>query len=201
MPNASRTRAPRRSGRKDYDVETLLAVASRVFMRKGFDGTSMEDLSRELGITKSAIYHHVSGKAELLDRAVSRGLDGLDGVMDRALALDGTPLERLEYLITGSVELLVAEKPFVTLLLRVHGNSPVERRALARRKAFDERVAELVAAAAADGAVRSDIDPEMITRLVFGMVNSLVEWVRPAAGAATIAQAVREIAFGGIQTR
>jgi hypothetical protein len=65
------------------------------------------------------------------------------------------------------------------LLLRVRGNSPVEQSALARRRAIDERLAGLVRAAVAEGSLRSDIAPEVISRLLFGTVNSLVEWYDP----------------------
>jgi AcrR family transcriptional regulator len=55
--------------RDTYTPETLLAVAVEVFIERGYDGTSMEHLSRAAGISKSSIYHHVRGKEELLRRA------------------------------------------------------------------------------------------------------------------------------------
>ena len=164
-----------RRGRPGYDVHSLLAVSAEEFTRKGFDGTSMEDLAKRLGITKSAIYHHVAGKNQLLELAVGRALDGLGVAVDESRALDGQAIDRLEYLVRASVRVLVAEKPFVTLLLRVRGNTDVERRALDRRKEFDRYVADLVAQAADEGAVRPGLDPATTARLLFGMVNSLTE--------------------------
>jgi hypothetical protein len=67
----------------------------------------------------------------------------------------------------------------VTLLLRVRGNTDVERAALARRRAIDARLAALVEAAAAAGEIRADIEPRLVSRLLFGMVNSITEWYRP----------------------
>ena len=55
----------------------MLRAAVEVFNERGYDGASMEDLSRRLGIAKSGIYHHVSGKEELLRMALDRALDGL----------------------------------------------------------------------------------------------------------------------------
>src|SRR5580700_2709065 len=90
-----------RPGRPGYDLDSLLAVAVEVFNERGYDGTSMEDLARRLGITKSAIYHHVSGKEELLRLATSRALDGWSAVAGQARALDAPAIERLEYLVRG----------------------------------------------------------------------------------------------------
>jgi AcrR family transcriptional regulator len=163
--------------RQRYDAESLLAVAAQVFTERGYDGTSMEHLSRAAGITKSSFYHHVSGKEELLRRSLDRALDGLFGVLDAADS--GPAVARLEQVLRAAVQVLADEQPHVTLLLRVRGNTDVERAALARRREFDRRVAELVRQAAADGDLRSDIDPDLATRLLFGTVNSLIEWYTP----------------------
>jgi len=198
--------AARRRGRPGYDLASVLAVAAGLFNERGYDGTSMRDLSARLGIAKSAIYHHVAGKEELLRLALDRALAGLSAVADRARALPAPAVERLEYLVRGSVEVLEAESPYVTLLLRVRGNTEVERAALDRRRGFDRFVAELVAEAGRDGDIRPDTDAMITARLLFGLVNSIVEWYRPdrgsrRAGAAPLADQVCAMAFDGLRTR
>jgi AcrR family transcriptional regulator len=190
---------PRR-GRPGYDLDSLLAIAAEVFNERGYDGTSMDDIARRLGITKSAIYHHVSGKEELLRRAVGRALDGWSAVADGAAALDAPAIERLEYLVRGTAGVLEAELPYVTLLLRIRGNTQAERDALNRRREFDGLVADLVKEAERDGDIRPDVDPAVTARLLFGLVNSLVEWYRPPwRGTGSLADAVCAIAFDGLR--
>jgi AcrR family transcriptional regulator len=190
-----------RRGRPGHDLESVLRGAVKVFNERGYDGTSMEDLSRELGITKSAIYHHVAGKEELLRLAVDRALDGLFALLDDISVLDGPAMRRLEELARRSVLLLVAELPFVTLLLRVRGNTKAERRALARRREFDTAVASLVTQARDEGDLRPDVDPAVISRLLYGMINSVVEWYRPhrADRSADLADAIVAVAFDGLR--
>ncbi|ASR38304.1 TetR family transcriptional regulator [Prauserella marina] len=200
MTTAPHTKAGRR-GRPGYDLESVLRVAVKLFNERGYDGTSMEDLARKLGITKSAIYHHVPSKQELLRLAVDRALDGLFGVAEEAEKLAGPAIERLEFLVRGSVAVLVDRLPFVTLLLRVRGNTKVERDALARRREFDRIVADLVAMAESEGDIRPDVDPAITARLLFGMVNSLIEWYRPKRGDTDIADTVARIAFEGMRPR
>ncbi|GGW18127.1 TetR family transcriptional regulator [Streptomyces capoamus] len=188
--------------RDTYTPETLLSVAVRVFNERGYDGTSMEHLSKAAGISKSSIYHHVSGKEELLKRAVSRALDGLFAILDEEHARVGRPADRLEHVVRRMVEMLIAELPYVTLLLRVRGNTETERWALDRRRDFDHRVAELLKAAAADGEVRGDVEVRLATRLVFGMINSIVEWYRPDVRGASdreVAEAVVRLVFSGLR--
>ncbi|MET8428984.1 TetR/AcrR family transcriptional regulator [Nocardia sp. NPDC004860] len=197
-------RVTRRSGpgRPGYDLDSLLSVAVKVFNEKGYDGTSMETLAQRLGITKSSIYHHVSGKEELLELALGRALNGLFAVTTEPEVTSGPYIDRLEHLVRRSVHVLATELPYVTLLLRVRGNSPVERRALARRREFDDVVARLVSEAVSEGDLRPDIDPALISRLLFGMVNSLIEWYSPRGGTSIdqLADAVVHMTFEGLRT-
>ena len=195
--------APRRRGRPGHDLEAVLRAAVEVFNERGYDGASMEDLSKRLGIAKSGIYHHVSGKEELLRLALDRALDGLWEAAERARALDAPAIDRLETLVRDAVAVLVARLPYVTLLLRVRGNTDVERAALARRRAFDALVASLVEEAERDGDIRADVDPKLAARLLFGTVNSIVEWYRPTStvSAAALADGVCVIAFDGLRVR
>ncbi len=170
-----------RAGRRQYDAESLLAVAVGVFNHRGYDGTTMEHLSAAAGISKSSIYHHVAGKEDILERALDRALSSLFAVLD-GIDPHASPLEQLATVVRRSVQTLIRELPYVTLLLRVRGNSRVERHALQRRREFDAAVAGLVDRAIDDGAVISRLDPALTTRLIFGLVNSVSEWYRPERG-------------------
>lgn len=199
---APKTRPNGQVGRPGYDLDSLLAVAVGVFNQRGYDGTSMEHLSARLGISKSSIYHHVSGKEELLRLAIDRALDALFAATEAPDTTTGPALDRLENLVKRSIQVLVKELPYVTLLLRIRGNTAVERRALARRREFDHIVGRLVQDACAEGSIRPDVDPDLTSRLIFGTVNSLIEWYRPArgAGAHELADAVTTMIFDGLRT-
>ncbi len=193
----------RRRGRPGYDGDTVLRRAIDLFNTQGYDATSVGDLARELGVTKSAIYHHVPGKEHLLAAALDEALDELSSVI--RTAVDAAPAtsahDRLRNAVEQSVRILVTHLPAVTLLLRVRGNSETETAALARRRQLDEQLASLVRAAAEEGSVRDDIAPELISRLLFGMVNSLVEWYHPdgPVDVDTLARSLTDLAFDGLR--
>jgi AcrR family transcriptional regulator len=194
--------APRR-GRPGYDRAQVLEIAVALFIEQGYDATSVSDLAARLGLTKSALYHHYDSKEQLLSLALDEALDGLESVFDEPAARVGSPVERLDAVVRGAVRILVDRLPYVTLLLRVRGNSELERAALARRRAFDHRVTALVIEAQRSGMVREDIDGAVATRLIFGMVNSIVEWYRPGGPVDTerLAHDVVTTALDGLRTR
>jgi AcrR family transcriptional regulator len=195
-------RVPARRGRPGHSLDTLLDAAVALFNERGYEATSMDELAARLGVTKSAIYHHVPSKIELLRLALDRALDALFALTEETGATTGPAIDRLEYVVRGSVRVLAAELPFVTLLLRLRGNSEIERTALHRRREFDRVVTGIVRAAEHEGDVRADVDPAVISRLLFGTVNSLTEWYRPDRGltADDLADAVVAITFAGLRT-
>ncbi|MDQ0258949.1 TetR/AcrR family transcriptional regulator [Sinomonas atrocyanea] len=192
-----------RRGRPGYDQQTVLNVAVEVFNRHGYDATSMGILAENLGISKSAIYHHVPSKEDLLSLALEQALGGLESVWEAPESQSGRAEERLEFVVRSTVRVLTERLPFVTLLLRLRGNTETERAALQRRRSFDRKVAELIGEARAEGTIRTDIDPRTASRLLFGTINSIVEWYRPGGSLtpAKLADDVVAVLFDGLHTR
>ncbi|GAA4048019.1 TetR/AcrR family transcriptional regulator [Agromyces indicus] len=190
-----------RRGRPGYDQQGILEVAVAAFNEYGYDATSMGVLADRLGLSKSAIYHHFASKDEILERALDQALGSLEGVLDEPGASEGSAADRLDHVLRGAVHVLVDQLPYVTLLLRVRGNTEIERTALARRRAFDRRVMALVETAQAEGTLRTDIDGRIVERLLFGMINSIVEWYRPGGreDAARLADDVIAVALDGLR--
>ena len=188
-----------RRGRPGHDQDSVLRVAIELFNRQGYDATSMGDLARELGLTKSAIYHHVTSKEHLLELALDEALGELTTALDAVRADPSySPEQRLRAAVRSSVVVLAGHLPAVTLLLRVRGNTPAEQKALARRRDIDHRLAEMVREAADAGAIRADVDPLLTSRLLFGTVNSMTEWLRDDSDAEALADAVTTLAFDGL---
>ena len=199
--SAALSASPARRGRSGYDRAQVMTIAVQLFNDQGYDATSVADLAKGLGLTKSALYHHVESKESILAVALDDALTGLERALDDAVAVEATALASLRHIVRGAVGVLTAKLPQVTLLLRVRGNSEIERAALERRRAFDHRVTALVREAQSAGHLAGDIDAAVATRLIFGMVNSLTEWYRPggAVDPEQLADDVLRLSLGGLE--
>lgn len=197
---AAAKRIPGKRGRPGYDQAGVLNRAVDVFNVHGYDSTTMGMLADALGISKSAIYHHVESKEELLALALDVAISGLESVLEEAKSGIGTPRDQLEHIIRATVHVLVERQPFVTLLLRLRGNSSVEIAALERRREFDTRMREIVTDARDGGFLRREVDPATTARLIFGTINSVLEWYQPAGrlSAEELADDVVLMIFSGL---
>lgn len=196
--------APVRRGRPGYDKKRILEIAIALFNEQGYDATSVADLAQRLGVTKSALYHHFASKEALLEIALDQALGSLETVLDTyAVGPETRASEQLRQVIRGATDVLIEQLPAVTLLLRVRGNSPVELAALQRRRRFDHRVTTLVADAQRDGDIRDDVDASVVARLIFGMINSVVEWYRPGGtvDGTRLGHDILTVALDGLDSR
>jgi len=194
---------PSAKSRKAYNFDALLDVAVRVFLDRGYDGSSLDQVARAAGITKASIYYHARGKEELLLRGTGRAFDAIFAALAEPEASKGPALNRVKHMIRRTVEITITMTPEVALLLRVRGNTRAERRILERRREFDHLMAELIVAAQKEKSIRKDIDARLAARLLFGMLNSITEWYRRegALHAPEIAEAVFRLAFEGLERK
>ena len=194
---------PSAKSRKAYNFDALLDVAVRVFLERGYDGSSLDQVARAAGITKASIYYHARGKEELLLRGAGRAFDALFAALEEPEACTGVAIKRLRHMVKRTIEITIAMTPEVALLLRVRGNTRAERRILEKRREFDHLMAGLIVAAQKENSLRKDIDARLATRLLFGMLNSITEWYRREGvlHAPEIADAVFKLAFDGLERR
>ena len=62
-----------RNKHPEETVNQILNVAYRLFMEKGYEHTSIQDILNNLGgLSKGAIYHHFKSKEEILETVTNR---------------------------------------------------------------------------------------------------------------------------------
>jgi AcrR family transcriptional regulator len=114
---------PRGAGRA-----VLHETALRLFARDGVEGTSLQAIADEMGVTKAAVYYHYKSKDELVLGVLAPVFAELDAVLDRAAA-QRARAARLDEFLTGMVNLIVDNHsrfavlvgdPYVARLMKSH---------------------------------------------------------------------------------
>ena len=89
--------AARRKPRIDGDAtqERLFAAAVRLFARRGYAATSVEQITREAGVAKGTFFVHFATKDAVVTQLVRDQVRGARRARDRAIAKGGSPIDAL----------------------------------------------------------------------------------------------------------
>jgi AcrR family transcriptional regulator len=169
-----------RNGR-GHSRDDVVRAAGRLFASRGYHGTSMRDLGRELGLLGSSIYSHVTGKQDLLVEVVERGATLFEASARTALARPGTSAERLGAFISGHLDVVLDHVDEArTFLNEADALEPESRtRVLAARDHYEAALRTLLEQGIADGSIRADLDPALAGIFILSVVNAVERWYRP----------------------
>lgn len=187
--------------RELQSADSIVEVATELFYRQGYDGTSMQDIATAAKINKSSLYHHIRGKEEILQAICDRAFTQLTGSLDQAVSGEAGPGERVLLAFAGAARTALSDPRGTAIIVRLQGKSDVARRVLTWRRDYEQRFTDLIEAAQKSGEVRNDIDAAMLARLVLGLVNWVVEWFEPRGrsySASAVEAAVVAVAAHGL---
>lgn len=158
----------------------VVDAAGRLFAERGYDGTSMRDLGKELGLLGSSIYSHIAGKQELLVAIVEEGAALFQASADRALAVDGPASKRLEAFVAGHLDVVVNHHNVTRTFLNEARSLGPEYRTpiLAARDRYEAGLRRILEEGRTDGSFRTDLDPVIAGIFVLSILNAVDRWYR-----------------------
>jgi AcrR family transcriptional regulator len=157
----------------------ILEVATKLFVKHGYHGCSMDAIAAAIGVTKPFIYYQFRDKAEILAAICRSGAELTLSAIGEAEKLAGSNEERLNFFCTRLAEIVIRHDQFLMVYMRELGNlSEQHRHALVRmRDEIDHRVSRLIAAGAAAGEFEVK-EPLIAARAITGMLSYIYMWHR-----------------------
>jgi AcrR family transcriptional regulator len=161
--------------------DDVVSAAGRLFAERGYHGTSMRDLGRELGLHGSSLYSHIRSKEDLLVDVVQRAADLFQNSAEKAMAGEGDERSRLRALIAGHVDVLLDHVDEArTFLNEARSLDESNReRVLAARDSYEQTFRDTLTRGADKGEFRTGIDPVVTGILLLSVLNSVDRWYRP----------------------
>lgn len=160
----------------------ILSAAVDLFADHGYDATSVSQVITRAGVAKGGFYHHFASKDDLLlavyGELIRRQLEG----MERILAERRSPAETLRLLImdlVGTTAASAREALVFSRELSQLGNARIVQMRSQRRK-YHNAMIKLVREAQERGEFSAVASPEIVTFTIFGVINEMPRWYRPA---------------------
>jgi AcrR family transcriptional regulator len=171
---------------REFDVEKALGRALKVFWRKGYEGATLPELTRAMGINRPSLYAAFGNKEGLFRKALDRYAEGPAAYVREALN-EPTARAVAERLLGGTIDLLTRPRnPRGCLLVQGalacgEAAEAVRRELVARRLAGDAALRQRFERALADGDLPADADPADLARYVVTVIRGMA--VQAAGGA------------------
>lgn len=180
MGDRPRRGRPRR-GPNPERFQEIIDAAAAVFLEKGYDRTSTEDISAAVGILKGSLYHYVQSKEDLLFRIIKQSYDDALVTIQSAVELEGDGLARLNAFVHGHVKFAVQNLTAFTIQLREFTRlSPERRREItAGGDAYLNGLRRILRDGQREGVIDEQLDVPLTSLAILGQLNSLTQWYRP----------------------
>jgi AcrR family transcriptional regulator len=171
---------------RTFDADAALDRAVDLFWRQGFEGTSVTELTAEMGVNKPSLYSVFGTKEQLFHKVVQRYAD-MELAYFRDALTQPTAVEVVrEYLRSNAIALTQPGRPQGCLSIQGGvssnpANSTVSQFLASSRLAGEDALAQRLDQARIDGDLPPESDPVAMARFV--MVVSEGQAVHAAGGA------------------
>ena len=171
---------------RTFDTEKALDLALRVFWRKGYEGTSLLDLTEAMGINRPSLYAAFGNKEELFRKALDRYVSGPAAHTREALD-ESTARAVAERLLRGTAEVM-SDPRNPPGCLAVQGAlscgeaaESIRQELMSRRAAAEAALRERFERAKSEGDLPPGVDPADLARYVTTVTQGMA--VQAAGGA------------------
>lgn len=162
--------------------EKLLGAALKVFSKKGYATATLDDIAKEAGVTRGAIYWHFKGgKAEIFTAIINEGFGRVNSLLERLISEGDTPLMTLERLMVRLMQFVEEDADYRAvqeiLIFKMTDDPDLTLRLEDKKHAQEESVtyiSGLIEQAKKAGEVRGDVDPMTAAVAAYGMLNGIV---------------------------
>ena len=160
--------------------------AGELFVRRGYEATSMRDIATAVGIKAGSLYHHFPSKDDLLLDILHTGIDVVDAAFGAAAAASAQlpPPQRLEHQVRAHLSALFEYGPYTATHVTTFRTAPpaVREVIVRRRDAYEQRWNAFLAELRDTGAIRADADLGVLRLSLLGAMNTTIDWLDPADG-------------------
>jgi TetR/AcrR family transcriptional regulator, cholesterol catabolism regulator len=169
--------ATARSPHADSRLPKVLDEAARLFRTKGFEGTSVRDIARAVGILPGSLYCHFETKEALLVAVYVKGVQQISDAVRSAIERQSDAWDRLEAACVAHLEAILRDDDYAQVVVRVRpADVPVANQSLSELRTQYEALFEGLIA---DLPLARGTDRRVLKLMLIGALNWSQTWYRP----------------------
>jgi AcrR family transcriptional regulator len=162
----------------DSRLPKVLDQAAKLFRTQGFEGTSVRDIARAVGMLPGSLYCHFATKEELLAAVYLKGVEQISAAVQTAVQTHTDPWERLQAACVAHLESILQDDDYAQVVIRVRPADValVNQNLIDLRNRYEQLFIDLIKALP----LRKGTDRRAFRLLLIGALNSSQTWYRPS---------------------
>lgn len=169
---------------RENKEEVILTESAKLFHRKGYSATTMEEIAAAVGLLKASLYHYFESKEEIYYKLTKPPLEVGVNLLCEIVESDLTPREKLRKAFETHLQVIDRYSPRSPMLFRLSeqdlscvSNKTREEMALLMDR-YDHLWREIIAEGVSAGQFRTDLNIKLITYAILGMCNFTFRWYK-----------------------
>lgn len=166
-------------------LQKIITAAAELFHEKGFKSATLNALAKELGLSKTALYHYVSSKEHLLAMVYGQAFEKIFERVYEISAMDAPPDEKLRLILQNHIENITIENAALFSVFFAEENQlPKEdfEKIREEKRKYSKVVEDILKEGIDEGTFRP-ADPRLQTNAILGMCNWVYKWYEPGKSA------------------
>jgi len=172
-------RKERKEKEKTDRKKGILSAAQRVFSRKGYEATTMEDIASEAGFGKASLYFYFKGKEEVFLSLIKAGMERQKNLLKEVMSSQLSNVEKLKAIISKYFEYVKENRDFIRI---VHSESQklysttlekVHSSIIKEHKNTMEGIASIIQDGIRSGEFRK-VEPTLAAASFMGIIRSVI---------------------------
>jgi AcrR family transcriptional regulator len=183
--------------------DAVVRTAARAFAEHGFHNTSLDQIAKELDVTKPTIYYYVTNKEQLLFQCFVTGLEPIRAALRAVKTAKASGRERLNTVLRQYAQAVASDFGWCMVIAEHQDLSPSMSEHIRQLKVeIDQGIRRLLREGVKDGSIQA-CDAKMTAFALAGALNWIAHWYRAnhSMSASQVADAFVTIFEEGLRPR
>lgn len=153
----------------------IIEIARQLFSEYSYSGVSMNDIAKQLNITKAALYYHFSGKIEIYKKTLDKVFDNLNKFIVES-SNEKSVNKKMDKFIKNYLDFGFKEKNFIKVLIfkPSSGNPQLKKHTIKLKEKLNSLIQPLVKELIKSKKREQKIDSKLLTSFLVGTLNGLI---------------------------
>lgn len=150
----------------------IFETSMKLFAEKGYEATSVEDITATVGVAKGTLYYHFSSKEEIFNFLVVEGIKLLQNSVDIKTERFDNYLDKIKAIVLIEVKIIYKYEDLITILLsQLWGNEIINQTCKQHVYSYINKIETIVEEGMKRGEIKQG-DPKAVAAEIYGLICS-----------------------------